>query len=63
MEYGESRGFGKRFLLSNKSKNNDLSVFTDFLTDAFALRKAMSSGKVPVPEADIDFSLNLRKNC
>ncbi len=58
MEYGETRGLGKRFLISNC---NDLPAFTDLLSEIFALRESMQSGKAPVPEANIDFSTNLRK--
>ena len=61
MEYGESRGLGKRFFLSNKSSSNDLAAFTELLAETFALRKSICSGKVPVPEANIDFTVNLRE--
>jgi UDP-N-acetylglucosamine:LPS N-acetylglucosamine transferase len=58
IEYGESRGLGRRFLISN---SDDLSDFTDLLSETFALRKSMLSGQIPVPEANIDFASNLRK--
>ncbi|MBF8262883.1 MAG: hypothetical protein HW387_548 [Parachlamydiales bacterium] len=60
MEYGESRGLGKRFLITNHSFD-DLSALTDRLAESFILSKAMQSGAVPVPEADIDFASNLRR--
>jgi len=61
MEYGESRGLGKRFLLSDHPNFNDSFSFTDLLSETFALRKSMRTGKAPVPEANIDFASNLRK--
>jgi UDP-N-acetylglucosamine:LPS N-acetylglucosamine transferase len=61
MEYGESRGLGKRFFLSSKPNSNDLTAFAELLAEMVALRKSMCSGKVPVPEANIDFTFNLRK--
>jgi len=61
MEYGESRGLGKRFYLSNHPNSNDLSAFTDLLADAILLKESMHSGEIAVPEANLDFTSNLRQ--
>jgi UDP-N-acetylglucosamine:LPS N-acetylglucosamine transferase len=60
MEYGESRDFGRHFEISKKDDTKSLENLVQVLTHTFALHKAIQTGEKLVPEAEIDFSQNLR---
>lgn len=60
MEYGEARNLGRRYQIQSKISFLARREFVEILSYTFALHPTMRANPESVPEAEIDFSRNLR---